>query len=291
MRASNSRSRARSLLTKVPQVAIVFWIIKIITTALGESTSDYLVSHFNPYIAVLGGFVAFLLAMVLQFTVRRYIPWVYWLAALMVAVFGTMAADSIHVALGVPYKYSALGFAVALAVIFLAWYVTEKTLSIHSIFTFRRELFYWLTVFATFALGTATGDLTATTFGWGYLNSGLIFTAIIAVIALSFFVAQAMLGERSALLNRYSIFAFWFAYIITRPMGASFADWMSKPPIISGLGWGDGQASLLLLAPLVLLVGYLQLTHRDENPVAHQKATVPHSIESQLLQQTMDHVE
>jgi uncharacterized membrane-anchored protein len=291
MRASYPRSRARSLFTKVPQVAIVFWIIKVITTALGESTSDYLVSHFAPYIAVLGGFLAFLAAMVLQFSVRRYIPWVYWLAALMVAVFGTMAADSVHVALGVPYKYSALGFAVALAVIFLAWSVTEKTLSIHSIFTFRRELFYWLTVFATFALGTATGDLTATTFGWGYLNSGLIFAAVIASIAISFFVAKAMLGERVKLLNRYSIFAFWFAYIITRPLGASFADWMSKPPVISGLGWGDGRTSLLLLAPIVLLVAYLQLTHRDENAAAHENATIPPEINSQLLNQTLENLE
>ncbi len=278
-RASTSPTRAPYALAKVPAIAIIFWIIKIITTALGESTSDYLVSHFNPYIAVLGGFVAFLLAMVLQFTVQRYIPWVYWLAALMVAVFGTMAADSIHVALGVPYKYSALGFAVALAVIFLAWFAAEKTLSIHSIFTFRRELFYWLTVFATFALGTATGDLTATTFGWGYLNSGLIFTAIIAVIALSFFIARATLGAGSTQLNRYSIFAFWFAYILTRPLGASFADWMGKPPSIGGLGWGDGTASLLLLAPLVLLVAYLQLTHSDENAVPHESTPIPAAIE------------
>lgn len=280
MRDTSSRPHARYLFAKVPEIVILFWIIKVITTALGESTSDFLVSHMDPYVAVMGGFVAFLLAMVLQFTVRKYLPWVYWLAALMVAVFGTMVADSAHVALGVPYRYTALSFAVILAIIFVLWYASEKTLSIHSIDSFRRELFYWMTVFATFTLGTATGDLTATSFGWGYLNSGLIFGGVIGTIALSYFVVRAMVGADHKFLARYTIFAFWFAYIITRPLGASFADWMSKPPSITGLGWGDGTTSIVLLIPLVLLVGYLQMTHRGAEALMFEgvAAEAPESV-------------
>ncbi len=256
-------SRARYIVTKVPEVTIWFWVIKILTTALGESTSDYLVFHTNPYLALIGGFVAFVIAMILQFSVRKYIPWVYWLAALMVAVFGTMAADVVHVVLGVPYLVSVVGFALALIVIFATWYASEKTLSIHSIFTFRREVFYWLTVLATFALGTATGDLAAITFGWGYLSSGIIFGIVIAAIALSHFIMKAILGAKHKHLSRNAVIAFWLAYVFTRPFGASFADWLGKERSIGGLGWGDGVASLLLFIPLVLLVGYLQKSHAD----------------------------
>lgn len=210
-----------------------------------------------------GGFVAFAVAMVLQFSVRKYIPWVYWLAALMVAVFGTMAADVVHVVLGVPYLVSAVGFAVALAIIFAAWYASEKTLSIHSIYTFRREVFYWLTVLATFALGTATGDLTAMTFGWGYLSSGIVFACVIGFIWMTHAIAKRILGAEHRHLSHNAVLAFWLAYVFTRPLGASFADWMGKPPSISGLGWGDSIASLILFIPLVCLVAYLQKSHFD----------------------------
>jgi uncharacterized membrane-anchored protein len=223
-------SRARSIATEVPEVTIFFWIIKILTTALGESTSDYLVFHTNPYLAVIGGFVAFVVAMVIQFAAKKYIPWIYWLAALMIAVFGTMAADIIHVVLGVPYVVSTIGFAIALIIIFALWYASEKTLSIHSIYTFRREVFYWATVLATFALGTATGDLTATTFDWGYLSSGIVFAAVIAVIALVHFIFKAVLGSEHRHLSRNAVFAFWLMLLMTqlcvfaqRPCG-SFGD-------------------------------------------------------------------
>lgn len=288
MRASFTRSRARYAFAKVPQITLLFWIVKIITTALGESTSDYLVTHMDPYLAVLGGLVAFLFAMMLQFSVRRYIPWIYWLAALMVAVFGTMTADSVHVALGIPYQDSTLAFAVILAVIFALWYASEKTLSIHSIDTPRRELFYWLTVFATFTLGTATGDLTASAFGWGFLASGLIFTGIILAIAIAYFLVKAILGPRHKYLFGSSILAFWLAYVDTRPLGASFADWTDKPHILSGLAWGDGLTSLVLLVPLVLLVGYLQISHSKESAEAFEDHPVPPHIEPQLMPQNLE---
>lgn len=236
---------------KVPEVTIFFWIIKLLTTAMGESTSDYLVFHINPYIAVaLGGF-GLLVSLVLQLLVRRYIPWIYWLAVVMVAIFGTMAADVLHVALGIRYIDSTIFFAVALAVIFIAWYVSEKTLSIHSINTFRRELFYWATVMATFALGTAAGDMTASTLGLGYFSSGILFAALFALPALAYW-----------LLGLNEIAAFWFAYIMTRPFGASFADWFGKSSL-GGLGLGDTKVALVLTILIIAFVGYLTVSHKD----------------------------
>jgi uncharacterized membrane-anchored protein len=170
----------------------------------------------------------------------------------MVSVFGTMAADVVHIALGVPYAVSTVVFAVVLAAVFVVWYRTEGTLSIHSIRTRRRELFYWLTVLTTFALGTAAGDLTASTMHLGYFASGVLFAVVIAVPA----VAHWRLG-----LN--AITAFWFAYIVTRPLGASFADWLGVPPSRRGLDLGTGPVTLTLALVIAVLVGYLTVTHSD----------------------------
>lgn len=244
---------------KVPEITIYFWIVKILTTAMGESTSDYLVFHINPVIAVGLGFFGLVAALILQFSVRRYIPWIYWLAVIMVAIFGTMAADVIHVEFGIPYIISTMFFLAALAVIFMLWYLSERTLSIHSITTRRREGFYWATVLTTFALGTAVGDLTATTFGWGYLYSGIVFAILIALITLLHYAPKSILGEGHRHLTRNAVFAFWFAYILTRPLGASFADWMGKAQSVGGLGWGDGTVSCLLTIVILLFVGYLTL--------------------------------
>lgn len=238
---------------KVPEVTIAFWIVKLLTTAMGESTSDYLVYHINPYVAVMAGGVGLVVALILQFAVRRYIPWVYWFAVIMVAIFGTMAADVLHVVLGVPYLDSTIGFSLALAVVFILWYATEKTLSIHSIYTPRREVFYWATVMATFALGTATGDLTAATLGLGYLASGALFAVLFAL---------PYLGYRVFGLN--AIFAFWFAYIMTRPFGASFADYFGKP-VLGGLGLGDEIVVIVLTAGIVVGVAYMTLTQKEES--------------------------
>jgi uncharacterized membrane-anchored protein len=238
--------------TKVPpRITAVFWIIKILTTAMGESVSDYLVHGYNPYAAVLVGFVAFVIAIVLQYRTATYVPWTYWLAVLMVAVFGTMAADVLHVEFGVPYVASASLFAVGLVVIFTAWSRVEGTLSIHSISTTRRETFYWLAVLATFAMGTATGDLSAYTAQLGFLSSGLLFAAafLLPAIAWRFFGLNAVVG-------------FWIAYVLTRPLGASFSDWTGKSRHAGGLGIGDGPVALVLLILIAALVGQITIRER-----------------------------
>jgi uncharacterized membrane-anchored protein len=244
--------RALQAARKVPEVTIFFWIIKLLTTGMGETTSDYLVYHINPYLAVLLGAAGLVVALVLQFVAPRYIAWIYWFAVVMVAIFGTMAADVMHIVLKVPYQDSALLFAVALALIFAGWYASERTLSIHSITTRRRELFYWAAIMATFALGTATGDMTASTFRLGYFGSGVLFAVLFALPAVGYW-----------LLGVNEILAFWFAYIMTRPLGASFADWLGKPQSFSGLGLGTGQISLVLAVFIIGFVGYLTVTHAD----------------------------
>lgn len=170
----------------------------------------------------------------------------------MVAIFGTMAADVIHVVLGVPYLVTTVTFAVVLAVIFFLWQETEGTLSIHSITTSRREVFYWATVLATFALGTAAGDLAAYTFNLGFFSAGILFAIVFVIPGI---------GHRWFKWN--SVFSFWFAYILTRPLGASFADWTGKTQHVGGLGWGDGPVAGVLALLLIILVGYLQMTHQD----------------------------
>ncbi len=237
---------------RVPEITAYFWVIKALSTALGESTSDYLVHIINPVIAVGLGFVFFIGALTLQFSVRRYIAWTYWLAVVMVGIFGTMAADVLHVGFGVPYTVSSLLYAVLLAAVFIVWGRTEKTLSIHTINTPRREVFYWLAVVATFAMGTALGDFTATTLHLGYLASGVLFAAVIAIPAIGY-----------RLLRWDAVFSFWFAYVATRPLGASFADYLGKPKSVGGLGLGDGPAALVLALAIFCLVAFLAVTHRD----------------------------
>jgi len=251
--------------SKVPQITVYFWIIKILTTAQGEATSDYLVYKIDPFVAAGIAFVALAVALAIQFRARQYVAWRYWLAVDLVAIFGTMAADGMHIKLHIPYAVSTAFFAVVLAVVFVAWYLTEKTLSIHSIRTPRREAFYWATVLATFALGTALGDMTATTLHLGYLASGIIFTVIFFIPAI---------GYRWFGLN--AIVAFWFAYVVTRPLGASYADWMGVPKIVGGLGFGRGPVALGLTIPIVALVAYLAVTRRDvEEPAASVQPAPP----------------
>jgi uncharacterized membrane-anchored protein len=237
---------------RVPEITVYFWIIKALSTAMGEATSDYLVHAINPVVAVGLGFLGFVAALSLQFSMRRYRAWTYWLAVVMVGVFGTMAADVLHVHFGVPYPVSTLLYGAVLAAVFISWQRTEKTLSIHSIDTGRREAFYWAAVVATFAMGTALGDLTATTFHLGYLASGFLFAGIIAIPAVGYW----RFGWNP-------IFSFWFAYVATRPLGASFADWMSKPIASGGLGWGDGPVAVALTLLIFCFVAYLAITGRD----------------------------
>ncbi|HEY1348939.1 MAG TPA: hypothetical protein VGF67_04865 [Ktedonobacteraceae bacterium] len=238
-------------LRKVPEVTIFFWIVKLLTTAMGESTSDYLVYHIDPYLAVALGGVGLLASLLLQLAARRYVAWIYWLAVTMVAISGTMAADILHIVLGVSYLASSVGLLLALALIFGAWYASERTLSIHSITTLRRELFYWAAIGVTFALGTAAGDLAAATLKLGYFSAGLLFVALFATPALTYQLSG---------LN--AIVAFWLAYIMTRPLGASFADWFGKSSL-GGLGLGDGWVTLVLSLLIAGFVGYLTVTRRD----------------------------
>jgi uncharacterized membrane-anchored protein len=229
--------------SKVPDVDATFWFLKILTTAMGEATSDFLVHRFSPALAVLGGAVVFAVVLYWQLRSPRYLVVTYWSAVVMVSVFGTMCADVVHVGFGVPYLISTIGFAIALVAVFSTWQRTEKTLSIHSIVTTRRELFYWATVTTTFALGTAAGDMTANTLHLGYFSSGVLFAVLITLPGL---------GLRYLKLN--AIAMFWSAYILTRPLGASFADWAGVSHVRGGLNWGPGNVAMLLSAAICLVV-------------------------------------
>lgn len=219
---------------------------------MGESTSDYFVFRINPYIAVILGAIVFAVALAIQFSVRKYVPWVYWFAVTMVAVFGTMAADVMHIQLGVPYTVSTIFFGLTLAAVFIAWRKTEKTLSIHSVNNQRRELFYWAAVLATFALGTAAGDWTAITLKLGYFSSGLLFAGIILIPAIGYW-----------LMGINEILAFWFAYVLTRPLGASFADWFGKARAVGGRGYGDSHVSIILAILIIICVAFMTFNHRE----------------------------
>ena len=237
---------------KVPAVKPYFWVVKLLTTAMGEAVADYLVNDVNKYLAVVVGFVLFALAITWQFRTPTYRTWPYWSAVAMVAVFGTMCADVMHIVIGLPYTVSATFYAVCLIVTFVTWYRSERTLDIHSIVTRRREVFYWLAVIFTFAMGTALGDLLATTFHLGYLGSAFVFTGLIFVP----FIAWR-LGVNPVL-------TFWVAYILTRPIGASFADYFGKPKDISGMGLGNSTTSIVALILVVASFIYMSRSGIDQ---------------------------
>ena len=236
---------------KVPEITALFWVIKVLTTGMGEAASDYLAAH-NLVIAAALGLVGFALGMAWQLRVRRYRAGVYWFAVAMVALFGTMAADGLHKSLGIPYTATTVGYALALALTFVVWQRSERTLSIHSITTRAREGFYWLTVLATFALGTAAGDLTAFTLHLGYATSIVLFTAAIAVPGIAY--ARGWMN---------SVAAFWTAYVLTRPLGASIADWLGKPASLRGLGYGDGTVTIVATLAIAGMVAYLARSGAD----------------------------
>jgi uncharacterized membrane-anchored protein len=249
---------------RVPAITAWFWIAKALSTALGESASDSLVRILGPVPAVLLGAATFVGALALQLRARRYRAVPYWLAVVMVGVFGTMAADVVHVGLGVPYVASASLAAVALAAVFATWWRVEGTLSVHTIDTVRRELFYWAAVGVTFALGTAVGDLTAVTLRLGYAWSIVLFAVLITVPIVGF-----------ARLRWNPIASFWAAYVLTRPLGASVADYLGKPTADGGAGWGSVQVSLGLAALIVGCVAYLATTRGDVQPQAAEPVPSP----------------
>ncbi len=240
--------------SKVPEVIFLFWIVKILTTAGGEATSDYLKTYGN--FGGGGAEVALIVVgLLLQFATRRYRAFAYWFLAYAIATTGTGVADFLHLDVHIPYAGTTILWAVILAAVFWGWQRSEGTLSIHSITTQRREAFYWATVFATFALGTALGDFTATSLGIGYLASGILFSVVILMPLL----ARWQFG-----LN--SIAAFWMSYVVTRPLGASFADYISKPPSITGLGFGDGPTAVVFAVAVFVLVSYLAIARPDIQP-------------------------
>lgn len=239
------------LSAKVPETIGLFWVIKILTTGNGEAASDWMVSA-NPVLALSVAVVGCVTAIWLQFHVQRYRAVVYWLAVAMVAVFGTLVADITSFVVGIPLSVGSLIWAVLLATTLYVWHRSEGTLSIHSITTRRRELFYWATVMATFILGTALGDFLADSLHLGYLLAGVFFAALIVIP----FVARRWFG-----LN--GVAAFWTAYVLTRPLGASFADWFGKPVAEGGVGLGMGPVTVVATAIIIALVAYLAVTRKD----------------------------
>jgi uncharacterized membrane-anchored protein len=242
------------LAPKVPEIIFVFWVVKILTTAGGEATSDYLKTWGN----IKGGGTEvglFVVGLVIQFATRRYRAFAYWFLAFAIAIFGTGVSDFLHLDVKIPYAGTTLLWAVILAAIFWTWNHNEGTLSIHSITTQRREAYYWATVFATFALGTALGDFTATSLNLGYLASGILFSVVILIPALAWWK-----------FNLNAVAAFWMAYVVTRPLGASFADYISKPPKISGIGFGDGPTAAVFALAVLVLVSYLAIVRPDIQP-------------------------
>ena len=239
----------RAMLNKVPEVTLVFWVIKIMSTTVGETGADYLAVHVGLGAAVTGGIMIALLAFALFLQVRaqRYLPWIYWLTVVLVSIVGTEITDLLTDGLGISLYASTAAFAAALSVTFAIWYRSERTLSIHSIVTRRRELFYWLAILFTFALGTASGDLATEALGLGFSLGTVVFGASIAVIGASY-----ALGANAVL-------TFWLAYILTRPLGASLGDLMSQARASGGLGLGTFYTSLGFLTVIVTLVAYLSV--------------------------------
>jgi uncharacterized membrane-anchored protein len=236
---------------KVPEITNLFWVIKVLTTAGGEATADYFAAHD----LVVGAFVealVLLVAALLQFGCRRYFAPAYWTLAYAIAIFGTSVSDVMHRTAGIPYAITSAFWMVVLASVFWFWDRRERTLSIHTIVTRGRELYYWATVFATFALGTALGDFTATALHLGYLASGILFAAVISIPAI---------GWR--LFSWNDVVAFWFAYVVTRPLGASFADYFSKSHVLRGLGFGDAPTSFVVAGTIVVLVAYVTIAKSD----------------------------
>lgn len=233
---------------RVPEVTVDFWLIKLMAVTVGETAADFLALNLGlglqntTYLmsAILVGVIA------VQFAQKRYVPWAYWAAVVMVSVVGTLLTDNLIDTFGVPLANTTIACTVLLAAIFAAWYASEKTLSIHTVVTTRREIFYWLAVLATFALGTAAGDYVSEALGVGYLVTGALFGAIIAAIAFAHYV-----------LKMNAILAFWLAYIFTRPLGASFGDLLSQPTDYGGMGFGTIVTSAMFLAVIAGIVVYM----------------------------------
>lgn len=246
-------------LNKVPEVTVYFWIIKVLCTTVGETAADYLNDNLGMGLTNTTYLMSALLvgALFYQFRAKKYVPGIYWLAVVLISVVGTLITDNLTDNLGVPLETTTAVFAIVLAVVFAIWFAVEGTLSIHSITTVRREAFYWLAILFTFALGTAAGDLTAEKLNVGYWPSALLFAGAIAAVTIA---------HKGFRLN--AVAAFWAAYVLTRPLGASIGDYLSQPTGDGGLGLGPNGTSAIFLAAILALVVFLTVTRRDQTPVA-----------------------
>jgi uncharacterized membrane-anchored protein len=252
------------MLNKVPEITLYFWIIKVLCTTVGETAADYLNDNLGLGLSrtsyVMAGVL--IVALIFQFATARYKPGIYWLAVVLISVVGTLISDNLVDNYGVPLETTTIIFGIALALTFAWWYASERTLSIHTIFTTRREAFYWAAVLFTFALGTSAGDLVSERLSVGYLNSIFLFGGAIAVVALAHFR-----------LRFNAILAFWIAYILTRPLGASIGDYMSQAKADGGLGLGTTVTSFIFLGTILALVVYLAVTKVDVIPTVGRRSS------------------
>lgn len=255
--------QSTQIFNRVPNVTPDFWLVKLLAVTVGETAADYLNVNLGLGLSTTSWVMAGLLAaaLILQFAQKKYIPWVYWLAVVLISVVGTLITDNLVDNYGVSLETTTIGFSAALAVTFAAWYASEKTLSIHTIFTFRREAFYWLAILFTFALGTAAGDLTSEALGLGYLQSGIMYAVVIAAITLGYYR-----------FNLNAILAFWLAYILTRPMGASFGDLLSQPVADGGLGLGTVVTSIVFLSGIAAVIVYMTATKNGLERIGRSRA-------------------
>jgi uncharacterized membrane-anchored protein len=243
---------------RVPKVTVDFWLIKLMAVTMGETAADYLAVNLGFGLTATSLIMTAILigALVLQFGQKRYVPWSYWLAVVLISIVGTLVTDNLVDNFGVSLISATIGFTIALAATFAAWFASEKTLSIHKVFTFKREAYYWLAILFTFALGTAAGDMVAELFGLGYLATGILFGMIIASLGLGY-----------AFLGLDPILGFWLAYIFTRPLGASFGDLLSQPTKFGGMGLGTIITSALFLSAIVAIVAYMSVSRDGEEKV------------------------
>lgn len=243
----------RRMLNKVPKITLIFWVIKVLATTVGETAADFLSTTLNLGLTSTSVVMAIILvaALLIQLRSDRYLPWLYWLTVVLVSIVGTLITDNVSDNLGISLVITTPVFVVILGMTFAVWYTSEKTLSIHTIVTTKREMYYWAAVLFTFALGTAGGDLTAERFDLGYFPSLLLFATMIAIVIGLYYVLRAN-----------AVLCFWLAYILTRPLGASCGDLLSQPVSAGGLGFGTARTSIVFLAVILGLVWLLTIKRR-----------------------------
>lgn len=244
---------------RVPRITADFWLVKLLAVTMGETAADYLAVNLGLGLSATSWIMTVILAVFifLQFRQRRYVPWAYWAAVVMISVVGTLITDNLVDNFGVPLETTTIVFTLMLAATFAIWYWSERTLSIHTVVTTRREIFYWLAILFTFSLGTAAGDLVAEHFELGYLATGLLFAGIVGIFGVAY------------LLGANAILTFWLAYIFTRPLGASFGDLLAQPIEYGGLGFGTIVTSVLFLACIIVTVIFMMVARRNEGQAAN----------------------